>query len=54
MWINPAEESKMLVIHNFVHLYTLTSTRGVYRDSYHHVYQHYVDNFIHRVFKTNI
>ena len=36
------------VFHNFVHLSTFASTMGVDRHSYHHIYQQYVDNFIHR------
>ena len=42
------------VFHYFVHLSTKYAHWGVNRVSYKQFYQQYVDNFIHRVFKSNV
>ena len=42
------------VFHYFVHLSTKYTQWGVNRVSYKQFYQQYVDNFIHRVFKSNV
>ncbi len=42
------------VFHYFVYLSTNYTQWGVNSVIYKHYYQQYVDNFIHRVFKTNV